>query len=436
MAINSNEPEPITLKLFFTNFEEPRLTASEYAGPRIIKGNGFKWGAGCKALCVCLVEYVINSAEDGGQYSMEGNPNEDGPAKTLGLLLSSTPTNWLKSMFGDRSECQKMFKEENGSGKHKDRPIRIRVLEAALPASEIRIIWNANPTSDPKGDITGSVARLKVLVEKIRESEEWSITPQSKPEPEPETKNDNESVQVLEILRKMSNRFFTTIDRQRSNVTPKRTATVMIVVVSCLTLTVGVFGLPMGFLPSIGKIAPQYAMRTVAMEELGKAEKRSDLVVLTAEIDVRVEKFSQKSFAGINLGTTSCTIRALGNKVQFILSLNQISSADFNYDRQRRVLVVNAPAPTLNEDIVEVQTDPSEIEILQSVGWARLKSYSGQYVRELAERELRPSVIQQAKNNQQIIEEAKLNATEALERLLKPAIATIDQDVSLIVTYK
>jgi hypothetical protein len=112
-----------------------------------------------------------------------------------------------------------------------------------------------------------------------------------------------------------------------------------------------------------------------------------------------------------------------------------VTPHDFRYDEVHKRLTVRLPAPKLDEEVVEVQSDPGKIEFRTDVGWARLNSRSGQFLREQAQRELRHAIIREGQNPL-YIEKAKGNARESLKKLLEPMAGQLKEDVELEVQFK
>src|SRR4051812_12626783 len=180
---------------------------------------------------------------------------------------------------------------------------------------------------------------------------------------------------------------------------------------------------------------PRVNVNTVIYTTVRNMVNQSKLVVLANHINVDLSKSNEKVVWGFPLGTTTVKVRALDNVVQYYVPLTNISKSDFRYDPVHRRLTVRVPAPRLDEDLVEVQTDPSKIEFRTELGWARLDSRSGQFLRDQAQKELRPAVVREG-NNSLYIDKAKSNARESLKKLLEPMASQLKEDVELEVDFK
>ena len=173
-----------------------------------------------------------------------------------------------------------------------------------------------------------------------------------------------------------------------------------------------------------------------AIKELKSNPK---LVVLTATIDAEVKKSSTTSALWIYWGTTTVNLRARENKVQFYVPLEDVGTASFEYDEVHKTMTVWVRPPALDEDFVDVQTDPSKIEEWTENGWAKMDHWSGGPMREDARKELRNSVMQAAKQpaQRELLQlKAEKEAKETVKKLLSPLAETLQKDVKLDVQFK
>lgn len=186
-----------------------------------------------------------------------------------------------------------------------------------------------------------------------------------------------------------------------------------------------------------GAAAPQYNISTIIQTSLERLREESKLVVYTADVAVMVTKFSEKKvlYGKFNLGTTTVRIRAAGNKAQIIVPLDELAAADFKFNENLHRLTVQMPPPRVDSDLVEVQTDPTFYEIETELGWARLDTFSGDFLREQARRDLRPAVIAEA-SHPRIIAMAKDSGREKLTALLEAAIKPVDPRLKIEVEFK
>jgi hypothetical protein len=177
------------------------------------------------------------------------------------------------------------------------------------------------------------------------------------------------------------------------------------------------------FLDRISKpLAPSYTSTTIIQTSVSRLRNEAKLVVLSADVTVEVTKTSSKIlFDRLDFGDTVATVRSRGNRAQYFVALDQIRESDFHVSGDGRNVTVTVPTPRVDESIVEVQTDPDQMEVKTEVGWGRLDKRSGELARTEAKRSMREAVISEAKTPV-YMELARKNAQEKVSELLTPLV--------------
>jgi hypothetical protein len=183
-----------------------------------------------------------------------------------------------------------------------------------------------------------------------------------------------------------------------------------------------------------GAFGPTVTVDTLFSSAIGQIHSHPKLVVMTAPIDAEVSKASNTTWAGINFGTTTVRIRAHDNKVQYYVPLQNLATSNFVYDDIHKKLVVRVPAPVLDREIVDVQSDPAKIDIETSNGWAKLDTFSGAPLREEAQHDLRNAVLI-AGSNELLEHEAERRGQEVLRNALRPIADALKPDVELDIEF-
>jgi hypothetical protein len=177
---------------------------------------------------------------------------------------------------------------------------------------------------------------------------------------------------------------------------------------------------------------------TTVFDTLESLKKTSRLVVLTASLNVEVIEQSQKTqnLFGyeVDLGTTEVRVRALDNRIQFHVPLTNISAANFTYDPAHKRLTFHVPRPALDEEVVEVQSDPAKIEVQTKVGWARLDRFSGKFLRSQAQSKLRSATVQAGRKDVYVTQ-AMENGRAALKALLRPVTDLLKEEVECAIEF-
>ena len=145
-------------------------------------------------------------------------------------------------------------------------------------------------------------------------------------------------------------------------------------------------------------------------------------MVLSADVTVEVTRTSSKIlFDRLDFGDTVTTVRTKGNRAQYFVDLHGIKESDFRLSNGDKNLVVTVPEPRVDESIVEVQSDPNQIEVQTKVGWLRTDKKSGELTRAEARKALRDAVVSEAKS-QIFVDLARKNAQDKVADLLNPLV--------------
>lgn len=197
-----------------------------------------------------------------------------------------------------------------------------------------------------------------------------------------------------------------------------------------LILTVGfivitIIGTPAKVIKTISNsmtemLKPKVKIEVVISNTIGELKKDSKFVVLTAEITVYEKRSSTKKVLWniLSLGTTVVEMRVPCNKVQYIIPTAAIRKDMFHWNESRNEVVIDIPCAILDEEFVDIQSDPSLIEVKTSTGWGRLHSYSGTVLANQIKKDLRSLVIEQGKNKL-LLDSARKNAEEAIRSLFE-----------------
>lgn len=213
---------------------------------------------------------------------------------------------------------------------------------------------------------------------------------------------------------------------QKSSKWPLLTTIVILAVITSLTFLFYQFiNLPVKTVNATGEIIkdalkPTVIYNNIIYSTLGQIKKENKLVVQTSEINLIIKKSNTKKILwdSFSLGTTEVEMRIPGNKVQYIITPELLSETNFIFDEQKQEIIFKPPLPLVDEEIVEVQTDPEKIEIKKDIGWARFANQSGKYLEDSIKKELKSAIINEAKNDLRL-KEAQKNAAEAIKKILE-----------------
>jgi hypothetical protein len=169
-------------------------------------------------------------------------------------------------------------------------------------------------------------------------------------------------------------------------------------------------------------LMPSYTNTTTIQTSVDRLRHEAKLVVLSADVTVEVTRTSSKIlFDRLDFGDTVATVRSRGNRAQYYVLLEKIDTKDFKLALGGKSLLVTVPEPRVDESIVEVQSDPSQIEVQTKVGLFRTDKRSGELTRAEAKRAMRDAVVAEAKS-QIYLDIARKNAREKITALLDPLV--------------
>lgn len=172
-------------------------------------------------------------------------------------------------------------------------------------------------------------------------------------------------------------------------------------------------------------LAPTYTTSTLIQTSVQRLRQEAKFVVLSADVTVEVTRTSSKIlFDRLDFGDTVTTVRTRGNHAQYFVDLNGIKESDFRFSDDNKRLTVTVPEPRVDESIVEVQSDPDQMEVQTKVGWLRTDKRSGEITRAEAKKALRDAVIREAKTPL-YVDLARRNAQDKVAGLLNPLVKQI-----------
>ena len=185
-----------------------------------------------------------------------------------------------------------------------------------------------------------------------------------------------------------------------------------------------------------GAFKPNVIVKTLVSSGIENVKRESKLVVLTAEVDVEIDKSSEMRvlWDAFKLGDTTVRLRVRDNKVQYVVPLKDFGEEDIAFSAETNSLLVTVPAPRLDSELVEVQSNPDAIDAQTDVGWGRLLMYSGDALMDEAKRELRDAVLREGANPL-LQEKARSGAESAVRDLLKAWLPELREDVELRVQF-
>ncbi|MEI6236027.1 MAG: DUF4230 domain-containing protein [Planctomycetota bacterium] len=180
---------------------------------------------------------------------------------------------------------------------------------------------------------------------------------------------------------------------------------------------------------------PQTKYLTILSGAIGELNHKPKLVVLSANITAMVTVESTTTFVGYNIGTAKVEVSAPA-RVQYVLNLKNLKLDDMYYDSIGKRMVITIPRPTLDTEMVQIESDPDKIQIRTAMGWSPVSYFKGATMRDDAVKHLRDAAIEQGRH-ELLQERAEKDAKESVGELLNTVKDAMKSDgVRLDVEFK
>ena len=180
---------------------------------------------------------------------------------------------------------------------------------------------------------------------------------------------------------------------------------------------------------------PNIDSKVVLAGTIEQLRAEGKVVVLTADVMAQVTSRTDTEilFGLLDPATTIVQVRAPA-RVQYVIPLDRINREDFFYDPTSKRLLITVPNPRLDTSIVQVSTDPADIEVMKDVGWMGLDRAGGRYNDRRARRLLRDAAIHAGQSGIWL-RQAQESSDRALRRLFDPLISQLDDDVRVTFAF-
>jgi hypothetical protein len=120
-----------------------------------------------------------------------------------------------------------------------------------------------------------------------------------------------------------------------------------------------------------GAFKPEVNIQTTVRAAVGNLDPQLRLKVAERELEVTVEDLHETRWLGVPLGSTVTQLRSSGNLVQYIVPLEGLmpERMEFIGSDGQGALLVHLPSPRVDERMVYVQVDPSQVEVEVDDRW-------------------------------------------------------------------
>jgi hypothetical protein len=177
---------------------------------------------------------------------------------------------------------------------------------------------------------------------------------------------------------------------------------------------------------------PKVTVNELVLTSITALHKENKLVVMTTEVSADVTREEGSTSWGMYWGTNVARVAVKNARVQYVIDVGKMGTADFLYDSQMKVLTAIFPRPHVDTTMVAI--DPGQVMTLDlRGGWAR---FDKQDTKDHALAELRPKIVTQA-SAPYLREAADSRGIEAATKLLQPMADALQRDgVTVRVEYR
>ena len=181
---------------------------------------------------------------------------------------------------------------------------------------------------------------------------------------------------------------------------------------------------------------PQVDSRTVLSGTIEKLQTEGKLVVLSADVWAEARSSTRKKilYGLLDLGKSSVQVRAPA-RVQYVISLKDVTRDDFLYDQESRRLVLAVPSPLLDTSIVEVAVNPNKVDVDHQKSWLQRIGVLSEGQDENRARTLLRDAAIHAGRSGHWSQEAHRSAEAELRRLLDPMLMVLREDVTFEIVF-
>ena len=215
---------------------------------------------------------------------------------------------------------------------------------------------------------------------------------------------------------------------------------IVFVALSAVSIVKSCAAVPSEIAKGLGQaFQPKITVNKTLALAIGALDSKFELKVGERAIDVVVEKSSETEWMGVPVGKTVTRLRVLGNRVQYIVPLSNISpEQDWTFvgSDSGGALLVTLPAPTVDLAMLSIQTDPAKIQLEVDDQWLNNVFFWQSDSQDEARHMIRDEVAKQA-GARAFILEVEQDAAPRIEALLQSTLqASLRPNVQVKVIWK
>jgi hypothetical protein len=177
-------------------------------------------------------------------------------------------------------------------------------------------------------------------------------------------------------------------------------------------------------------------VQTLVQTAIGELTGRGKLVVLTRTLSVAVEKRALKKvlWDQFNLEDSIVRLRVDNNTVQYVLPLDTLTASNFHYDEANNKLILTAPEPRLDRELIAVSSNPEDWKEETDISWTRVQDWWGEDLLDEARANVRGLLVE-AGQEPLILKEAREQAYLQLTALVNTIAAPFAPQLTVEVRF-
>ncbi len=173
---------------------------------------------------------------------------------------------------------------------------------------------------------------------------------------------------------------------------------------------------------------------------IGQLQGQNKLIVAESTLDVIIERSEEDVLfkevdwiPTISRGQSTVKLKLSGNKVQY-----KVLPADLKFDVEvgevLKKVTIRSKLPVLDEELVEVQSNPDKMQFEKDMGWSHLESGRGEEMLTHIKQTAREEIIKSGQTPPQMAF-AEAKGKNSLRETFAPLLKAIDESIILEVEY-
>lgn len=179
-----------------------------------------------------------------------------------------------------------------------------------------------------------------------------------------------------------------------------------------------------------GMFPTNVELKYLVYNEIGHIQRESKHVVYSAQVSVSRTIIADVSRTLWPDSHSRVRITLYSNRVQYVITTDDLTNSDFTYFRKRHELYISIPSPHIDMEIVEVQSNPNMIDIQEDSGIFHPADVD--FLRDNLLANIRADVLV-AGSQEILLQEAARAAEDEIQELFQIPLTMAGYDIEVIV---